>query len=222
VSAARRANRCAQGLAGVASEAEQRERAQRANKCAQGLAGVASEAEQRERAQRANKCAQGLAGSPSAARRNVNAAKRDVSELFDAWQAALGAEQQAAFGYALLGPNLPENDQQLARTSQAAHERTRDATAQAIDAAGQLPRAPQGDYPALYPAANKPGQLAVTLEDECAAAWRYAYLMAAEGKNTIGVRKQAQQALSASAVRATQWRVRLHSTHPTVAFPGVS
>ena len=102
-----------------------------------------------------------------------------MSAVTDAWQAALHAEQQAAFGYALLGPRLPVAQQDLARTCQATHESIRDRTAEAISAAGTTPAAPAGDYPALYPKASAPRALAAQLEDDCAAAWRYLYAQAA-------------------------------------------
>jgi hypothetical protein len=155
-----------------------------------------------------------------------------MTTLSDAWQAALAAEQRAAFGYALLGPRLDVTHQGLARDCQAAHEDTRDATADALAAAGLTPAAPHGDYPALYPAAQHPNVLAATLEDDCAAAWRFTYAQAAVASksgapdplsgNALTVRKQAQGALTASAVRATRWRVLAHAVRPVVAFPGSS
>lgn len=137
-----------------------------------------------------------------------------------AWQAALGAEQQAAFGYTLLGPHLPGADVGLARTDQAAHEGLRDTTMDAISAAGSAPQPPAGDYPALYPGLTDPPALAASLEDDCAAAWRYLYAVAATHAAPIALRRQAQAALTASAVRATQWRVRTHSGKPVTPFPG--
>lgn len=147
-------------------------------------------------------------------------ANQGQNALSDAWQAALAAEQQAAFGYALLGPRLSAKEQDLARSCQAAHDDTRDQTADAIAASGAAPTAPRGDYPALYPLAQAPRILAAELEDECAAAWRYLYGEAAQSRNAAAIRKQAQRALTASAVRATRWRVLAQSTHPVVAFPG--
>jgi hypothetical protein len=145
-----------------------------------------------------------------------------MTALTDAWQAALAAEQQAAFGYALLGPALPSGTQQeLARTAQAAHEDLRDATAGAIEGTGVSPHAAAGDYPALYPQASKPRTLAASLEDDCAAAWRYLYAQAAAEAGQAAVRKQAQTALTASAVRATQWRMLTHPASAVQAFPGL-
>jgi hypothetical protein len=144
-----------------------------------------------------------------------------VTALTDAWQAALASEQQAAFGYALLGPRLSATDQALARACQALHEDERDRTAEAIAATHLVPHAPAGDYPALYPAAKKPRSLAAQLEDDCAAAWRYLYAEAAAVAGQASLRKVAQAALTTSAVRATQWRMRTNPATAARAFPGI-
>jgi hypothetical protein len=144
-----------------------------------------------------------------------------VSDYTDAWQAALAAEQQAAYGYPVLGPKLDAQDAKLARTCQADHEQLRDDTAAAIAAAGTTPWPPQGDYPALYPLAHDPRGLAATLEDDCAAAWRALYSATATPDGPRAVRNQAQGQLTASALRAMQWRLRAGTANPAVAFPGI-
>jgi hypothetical protein len=148
-----------------------------------------------------------------------------MTALTAAWQRALAAEQQAAFGYALLGPRLPAGLQALALSCQNVHEDLRDQTAATITALGVVPVAPLGDYPGLYPLAKWPGRLAAHLEDECAAAWRYLYSVAAAStasvSASVSARASAQRELTASAVRATQWAVRSHSARPVVAFPGI-
>ncbi|HEY2299117.1 MAG TPA: DUF4439 domain-containing protein [Jatrophihabitans sp.] len=139
-----------------------------------------------------------------------------------AWQDALAAEQQAAFGYALVGPHLPGDRQDLARSYQALHEQLRDSTAAAIEAAGARPVAALGDYPALYGIA--PLILAPQLEDDCAAAWRYFYSALATAQRPppafAPLRRSAQRALTASALRATRWRLLTGARHAVVAFPG--
>jgi Domain of unknown function (DUF4439) len=147
-----------------------------------------------------------------------------VIKLDSAWQAALAAEHQAAFGYSLLGPQLSGADQQRAINCSNAHESLRNGTSLAIAAAGLTPVPPQADYPALYPVANAAAaaELAVRLEDDCAVAWRFLYLQAASttGTRATALRSSAQQALIASAVRGAQWRVTATPAHPTMAFPG--
>jgi hypothetical protein len=146
-----------------------------------------------------------------------------MTALVAAWQAALGAEHQAAFGYSLLGPRLRGADQQRAVACSNAHEALRDATAEAIAATGVTPVPPLADYPALYPVPDSAAarRLAVTLEDDCAAAWRYLYLQAASGPGRRALRASAQSALIASAVRATAWRAIVTPARATTAFPGV-
>jgi hypothetical protein len=141
-------------------------------------------------------------------------------DVLKAWQGALAAEQQAAFGYALLGPHLPGDRQDLARSCQALHEQLRDNTADAIAAAGATPQAPQGDYPSLY--GLPPLQLAAQLEDDCAAGWRFYYAALAQSAGTTAPRSVAQRALTGSAVRATRWRVIAGRGHAVVPFPGTA
>lgn len=131
--------------------------------------------------------------------------------VLDAWQAALAAEQRAVFGYALLGPRL-RGTAVLARAVDCsdAHEALRNATADALAAAGATPVAPAADYPAMYPVdtADRARALALTLEVACAAAWRYLYAQAARAfaPPLPDLRRSTQAALTASAVRATRWR----------------
>lgn len=142
------------------------------------------------------------------------------SELTTAWQGALAAEQQAAFGYALLGPHLPGDLQTTARSLQAVHEQLRDSTADTIAASGTPPAAPQGDYPGLY--AVTPLALAAQLEDDCAVAWRYLYAIAAQTAKGSTARTQAQRQLTASAVRATRWRMLAGNPRAVTPFPGTA
>lgn len=147
-----------------------------------------------------------------------------VATFVAAWQAALAAEEQAAFGYALLGPRLPAADQDLARTCAAAHETLRTATQEGLAAAGSAPVAPQADYPGLYPvrSAGAARSLAVRLEQDCASAWRALYLAAASttGTSATARRADAQSALDAATQRAVHWRVLAGTSPATVPFPG--
>jgi Domain of unknown function (DUF4439) len=142
-----------------------------------------------------------------------------------AGQAALAAEEQAVFGYALLGPQLSGTDQQLAVTCSNAHEDLRDALQDNLVAAGQTPVQPLPDYPGLYPVATAAAarRLAVRLEEAGASAWRYLYLQAAATTAAASrpVRARAQAGLTASAVRATQWRELIDPGQATTPFPGV-
>lgn len=151
--------------------------------------------------------------------------------VISAWQAALAAEHRAVFGYGVLGPHLRGADQVLAVACSDAHEQLRDRTSAALAAAGQTPVAPEADYPALYPvtSAGAARALAIRLEDECADAWRYLYLVAASasaptsGAKSLAAnaRTGAQTSLNASAVRATKWRVVTDPARTTEPFPGI-
>jgi uncharacterized protein DUF4439 len=142
----------------------------------------------------------------------------DALEL--AWQAALVAEQRAVFGYGLLGPRLSDvADRAAARTDQVAHVTVEAQTAATVTAAGQQPAEPAADYPDLYPVrdATAARALALRLEEQSAAAWRYLYATAASTTNPSAAtaRRQAQANLIGSAIRAMRWRGR------PVPFPGI-
>lgn len=143
-----------------------------------------------------------------------------------AWQAALAAEHQAVFGYALLGPRLDATDRDRARAAVGDHEAIRDATARALLAAGLTPVPPAADYPTLNPVPDAAAarRLAVRLERACAAAWRYLYEQAAATASSATpttLRAAAQDALTASAVRAAQWGFLVDPSRATTPFPGI-
>lgn len=158
-----------------------------------------------------------------------------MTGVIPAWQAALAAEHRAFFAYALLGPRLPADQEQLARTCFAAHRAVRDATQAEIAAAGRTPVAPHADYPDLYPVstAQQARAIAIRVEQACADAWRYLYAQVAVPHGTLStttpdagtgqaqVRSAAQDGLSSSAVRAAQWRALVDPAHATEPFPGV-
>lgn len=149
-----------------------------------------------------------------------------MSALADAWQAALGAEHRAAFAYGLVGAQLhgtPEIALVIACSD--AHEQLRAITSAAMTAAALTPVPPMADYPELYPVST-PAQsraAAVRVEDDCAAAWRFLYAVAAgsSGVQATQLRASAQSALTASAVRGTTWRRIVRPSAATVAFPGL-
>ncbi len=148
-----------------------------------------------------------------------------MSPTTTAWQAALAAEHQAAFGYGLLGPRLTGTARELAVTCADAHRSLRDTTGQALAGAGVTPLGAKADYPALYPV---PGplaarRLAVRLENDCAAAWRYLYSVAAAetSRSAAAIRTAALDALTASAVRGVRWRARVDPARATTPFPGI-
>jgi hypothetical protein len=149
-----------------------------------------------------------------------------MSTLLDAWQAALTAEQQAVYGYGLLGPYLTTvADRDRARADMAAHQATSNAIVADMVERHHTPEDPPAEYPDLYPvSAGAPAlRLAVRLEDDTASAWRYLYAVASvtDGSSATALRRSAQANLISSAVRAAQWRRRVKPTAATVPFPGI-
>ncbi|MEO6887107.1 MAG: DUF4439 domain-containing protein [Jatrophihabitantaceae bacterium] len=146
--------------------------------------------------------------------------------LIGDWQAALATEQQAGFGYDLLGARLHGTPElSLAVVCSNAHDALIGSVTEQLATAGQTPHPTAADYPSLYPVDNASAAraLAIRLETECAAAWRYLYENAASttGAQAITLRAQAQAALTASAVRATRWRLAAATKPLTTAFPGL-
>ncbi len=148
-----------------------------------------------------------------------------MSALNDAWQGALAAEQLAAFGYPLLGPQLGGIEHDMAWRCAVAHQTLVDATSATLAAVGATPVPPEADYPSLYPVpdARAARALAVRLETGCAAAWRYLYATAASSSEAAAAdrRNDAQFGLTESAVRATRWRAASGAVPTTAPFPGI-
>ena len=167
----------------------------------------------------------------SGARRGAAVTPRPDPRVLAAWQDALAAEQQAAWGYPLLGPHLPADRQDRARACQAVHEQVRNDTADAIAAAGATPRAPQGDYPALYglrPArAGRPargrlrGRLALPVRGQLSPRAPRVTNAGCDARGTV----EAAQTPRSPAVRCgppAGGCVAGTAAHPVVAFPGTS
>lgn len=129
--------------------------------------------------------------------------------------AALAAEYAAIFAYGPIGVRLTGAEQAEARAAEAAHRRLRDALVLTLDAAALPTAAPA--YALPEPVADRAAALRVAIEVErrAAAVWR-----AALPATTGGQRRQALDALTGCAIRATRWR-RFADTAPlTVPFPG--
>ncbi|MEO9137476.1 MAG: DUF4439 domain-containing protein [Jatrophihabitans sp.] len=167
-----------------------------------------------------------VGGSGSPAPSSVPGSRSDSANTFAAaWQVALAAEHQAAFGYGLIGPRLTGSDRQLARTCSADHDTIRTSIASAMAAAGMTPVAPEADYPALYPVQDTAAarRVAVRLENACAAGWRflYAQCVASAAAPARTLRSDAQRQLTAAAVRGSRWRAVIDPAKATTAFPGI-
>lgn len=140
-------------------------------------------------------------------------------------QAALEAEHRAIYGYGALGPKLTGARAQLAFADERAHRNQRDRTSVLLRTLSAVPSPSAISYalPAL-PDAAAAGRFARRLEDDAAAAWRYAIVEAAATEPTDlsrAIRDAALAALTASSVRAMRWAQIIDPAHPTVAFPGI-
>ena len=129
--------------------------------------------------------------------------------------AALEAEYAAIFAYGPIGVKLTGAEQTAARAAEAAHRTLRDALVVALTGTG-LPPARAG-YALPEPVVDRASALrvAITVEEKAAAVWRAALPATVDTK-----RRQAMDALTGCAVRATRWR-RFAEVEPiTVPFPG--
>ncbi|SDT56212.1 protein of unknown function [Streptomyces sp. TLI_053] len=130
------------------------------------------------------------------------------------FQAALGAEHAAVYGYGVVGARLTDDGQRTAaRTSLAAHQARRDAWQRLLTGAGATPDPAAAGYQLPFPVADaaSAGRLAAHLETRLTTV--YADLVAAV---PTPQRPLAADALRESALRAHQW-----GAAPT-AFPGIT
>ena len=142
-------------------------------------------------------------------------------QVIAALQLALGAEHAAIFGYAALGPWLPTAQATRAHRDEAAHRAARDALIVTVAAGGQTPMPSAGSYavPSKLDSAASARRYALSLETTCCQQWRYVVAVGAGAAPAVVV--DAVRNLTASAVRATQWRTALTPSAPTTAFPGI-
>nr|WP_024796744.1 ferritin-like domain-containing protein [Tomitella biformata] len=131
---------------------------------------------------------------------------------------ALEAEHAAVYSYGLITAygNASRRDQVAVHA--AAHRARRDATAAMLAAGGAVVPAAAAGYTVPFPVTDpaSAAQLAVTVEEDAATAWRSAL----EHADSEPVRGIAIDNLTDSAVRAGNWRIALGVTPPTTPFPG--
>ncbi|WP_027499416.1 ferritin-like domain-containing protein [Rhodococcus sp. UNC363MFTsu5.1] len=131
---------------------------------------------------------------------------------------ALRAEHAAVYAYGLIAAFSNPARIGDVSASAAAHRARRDATIDALTAAGV--RAPGADsgYTMPFPVVDPISaiQLAAAVEADTAVAWR-SVIERAESEPT---RQAAVDALTETALRAANWRAILGTAPPTVPFPG--
>ncbi|SDC31966.1 ferritin-like domain-containing protein [Actinokineospora iranica] len=133
-------------------------------------------------------------------------------------QQALGAEHAAVWAYGLVSAFLPASFDKPIGEGATAHRARRDATARLLGAAGAIPEPAEPAYLPPQPVTDQASALAllVSAEQDGTVAWRAVL----ERTDDADVRKNAADALTESAVRATRWR-KAAGVHPaTPAMPG--
>lgn len=129
-----------------------------------------------------------------------------------ALQAALAAEQAAAFGYGVVGAHLSGARQRAAQADWVAHQAAANKLDALIRAAGAHPHAAAVGYqlPFAVQSAQAARSLAVVLEDRVARAYLALVALADTRLRDLGGRE-----VRAAALRGAFWR------GTTVAFPGL-
>ncbi|MFC9440979.1 ferritin-like domain-containing protein [Nocardia sp. NPDC057030] len=131
---------------------------------------------------------------------------------------ALRAEYGAVYAYGVIAAYASAERGRLVAESTAAHRVRRDATIDALTAAGVTAPPPDAAYTMPFPV-NDPipaARLAATVETDTAVAWR----SVVERGDTENVRRMGVDALTESAVRLATWQSILGTDPPTIAFPG--
>ena len=145
-----------------------------------------------------------------------------------AWLSAIRAEHVAGYGYGTLGPRLA-NDQHvtLARACEQAHQALAATAQQFLATPAPTDTSSLGDFQLpLRPTDDASAQqLAIQLESACASAWRYVLAQLSDqlgnDADPATAWTAAVTALSATAVRAVQWRRLTDPSSSSVAFPGI-
>lgn len=130
---------------------------------------------------------------------------------------ALSAEHSAIFGFGVLAAFVDPAHSGTVATDTAAHRARRDATIDALVAAGVEPPVAAAGYTVPFPVTDAPSaaQLAVQIENDTAVAWR----SVVERARSESVRSSAVDALTDTALRAARWRL-IAGLAPSVPFPG--
>ncbi|RVW04303.1 ferritin-like domain-containing protein [Rhodococcus xishaensis] len=131
---------------------------------------------------------------------------------------ALRAEYAATFAYGLVAAFASPRRADLVAANTAAHRARRDATIDALTAAGVDVPPPEAGYAMPFPVTDptSAARLAAQVEADTAAAWR-SVIERSESEHT---REVGVTALTEAAVREANWRKILGYQPPTNAFPG--
>jgi len=131
---------------------------------------------------------------------------------------ALNAEYAAVYAYGVISAYAAADRNKILVDFTATHRARRDATIDALKAAGGAVPGPAPAYPPPIPV-NDPipaAKFAVTVETDTAIAWRSLI----ERSDTPQVRRAGIEALGECAVRLATWQQILGTNPATAAFPG--
>ena len=138
-------------------------------------------------------------------------------EAADAVQNGLAAAHASIWSYGLISAYDPDNSS-LIRDNQIAYAALRDTTTDLLRSVGVDPVRTEAAYqvPVVVADPATARQVAIAVEQDMTNAWRAVI----GSTDNYELRKFALLALSASAVRLTQWRTIAGVTPSTVPFPG--
>ncbi|BBY66224.1 ferritin-like domain-containing protein [Mycolicibacterium helvum] len=137
-----------------------------------------------------------------------------AAALFD----AVAAEHAAIYGYGIVSAHSSPDENDLVSAAMAEHRERREAAIALLTGRSVKAPLPAAGYQLPIPVnnPNDAANLAVRMEDDCAAAWRAAL----EQANSEQDRTFAVTALTDAAIAAARWK-QVQGIRPvTVAFPG--
>lgn len=131
---------------------------------------------------------------------------------------ALRAEYAAVYAYGVIAAYAAAERSRLVAQDTAAHRARRDATIDALTAAGVNAPPPDAAYTVPFPVTGPidAARLAATVESDTAVAWR----SVVERADAQPTRRTGIDALTECALRLATWQSILGANPPTVPFPG--
>lgn len=147
-----------------------------------------------------------------------SAAPQLTGDVIPAAQQALATEHAAEWAYSFAAAFISGATATTVSDGAIAHQARRDSIERLIRDSGATPVPAKPTYAPPKPVTDTAGAgvLLDTAESDCAQAWRAVL----EHTDDPGLRRTALDALTASAVRSSRWRLGAKVKPATVAFPG--
>ena len=154
--------------------------------------------------------------TPSTTQNPDRPADAAAAALFD----AVAAEHAAIYGYGIVSAHSSPDENDLVSAALAEHRKRREAAIAVLTGRSAKAPVPAAGYQLPIPVnnPNDAANLAMRMEDDCAAAWRAAIERASSEQD----RAFAVTALTEAAVAAARWKQVQGIKPVTVAFPGGS